>query len=846
MDKSIQTPQEHLGFEVGEDRKLAGWAETAAYFEMLDEMSDRVVTAEIGRSTKDNSFLMAIISSPENLENLDEYRLIQGALADARSVGDDGEAERLIGRGRVVVAITCSIHATEVGATQMSMLLAHELATGEGEDVRRILDNVILLLLPCVNPDGLEDVKGWYESTLGESYEGVMPPFLYQKYTGHDNNRDWFMFTQQETRLVVEHCFNAWHPHVTLDMHQTRSNGVRMMVPPFVDPMGPNVDPILNAESAMLGAAMAADLTAEGKAGVSMNVVYDSYSPNRAYQQYHGGVRLLTEAAGVRIATPVNVPERNLQSDRGETPREVTWKHPMPWKGGVWRLRDIVEYDLAAAMSCLSHSARLRGTLVRNFHKVGRNAVEVSGAPHAFIVPLQQHDHSAAAEMLDALRMGMVEVHEAEEPFRADGEAFAAGTRVILSGQPYWGYARTLLEQQRYPEALTHLGGARKAPYDVTAHCLPIQMGVNTYTIKGRFATRLRLLGEGEPSMPVNQEAGAGRRQTGANCSEAERARDGQGEMRGAFVVPAECNASARVVNRLLAAGAKVSRTREPMTLGGVSYGRGAFVVEDGGVFRGAVSDEDAWLLRSGEGASDARVRAMGKPRVGVYKSYIASVEEGWTRYVLDEYAFGYSSLVDEEVREGGLADRFDAIVVPHQPVRHIHGGHRDSYYHPRYSGGLGDRGADELREFVERGGTLVAWDGGARYAIRHFGLPVRNVVADLKRVDFYCPGSLLAVLVDTGHPMAYGMPSLAAVMFYDSPAFDIRSGRVVAKYPLRNPLFSGMLVGPEKLYNRTALANVPLGEGEVVLFGFRPNFRAQARGTYKLLFNALYGSAYG
>ena len=841
MHKSIPTPREHLGFEVGEDRKLAGWQEVADYLQTLDEQSERVKTVEIGRSTNGNALLMAHISSAENLRRLEEYREIQKTLADARRFEDDEEAERLIAKGKAVVAITCSIHATEVGATQMSMLLAHRLAAAQDNEVASILDNVILLLLPCVNPDGLIDVKEWYESTLGESYEGMMPPFLYQRYTGHDNNRDWFMFTQQETRVVVERCFNAWKPHVALDMHQTRSNGVRMMVPPFVNPMGPNVDAILNAESAMLGAAMAADLTAQGKSGVSMNVVYDSYSPNRAYQQYHGGVRLLTEAAGVRIATPVKVPERDLQSDRGETPREITWNHPLPWKGGTWRLGDIVEYDLVAAMSCLSHSARLRETLVRNFYRVGKNAIEQGGSPHAFVVPTQQHDHSAASEMLDALRMGLVEIHEATEAFRADGEPFAAGARVILSGQPYWGYAKTLLEQQKYPETLTPAGAPPREPYDVTAHCLPIQMGVNTYTIRGRFAARLRLLGLKEPSMP-EKELNDSPREFGVSS--------GGRRKRGAFAVPAESNASARVVNRLLAAGARVSRAREPISAGGVSYGRGAFVVEDTGALDGMLSDGDASLMHAVESVSDlerpdAERLVMGKPRIGVYKSYVASVEEGWTRYVLDGYGFEYASLLDEEVREGGLRDRFDSVVLPHQMVRHIHRGHRDSYYDPKYSGGLGEKGAERLREFVEQGGTLITWDGSARYAIRHLELPVRNVLADLKRSDFYCPGSLLAVLLDAGHPIAYGMPRLSAVMFYDSPAFDIRRGRVVAKYPLRNPLFSGMLVGPEKLYNRTALASVPLGKGEVVLFGFRPHFRAQARGTYKLLFNALYGASY-
>ncbi len=836
-ENCILTPEEHLGFKVGEDRKLAGWEEVVTYFRSLGELSERVVTVEIGRSTKGNPFLMSIISSPENIGNLAEYRSLQGKLADPRTIANESEAKGLVNRGKVVVAITCSIHATEVGSTQMSLLLAHRLAADRSAQVREILDNVILLLVPSANPDGLIDVKAWYESTLGESYEGVMPPFLYQHYTGHDNNRDWFMFTQQETRLIVEHCFNAWRPHVVLDMHQTRSNGVRMMVPPFVNPMGPNVDAILNAESAMLGAAMAADLTAEGKAGVAMNVVYDAYSPNRSYQQYHGGVRMLTEAAGARIATPVKVPERDLQSDRGETPRQVTWNHPLPWKGGTWSLSDIVEYDLSAAMSCLRHSARLRETLVRNFYQVGLNSLEQETPPHAFVIPTQQHDRSAAAEMLDVLRTGMVEVHEVLEAFTADGQHFGAGARVIMKGQPYWRYAKTLMEQQQYPEIPDQSGEMPREPYDVTAHCLPIQMGANAYTIKGRFAARMRLLESGDPSMPapfVHGRAPESRNPV-ASCA----SRSGVG------AIPPESNAAAKLVNGLLAGGAKMWRTRDPFAGNGTALSAGTFLVDDPGFVQDELPVQGEFPRYFLESMPNVRRLEMRKPRIGVYRSHIANVEEGWTRYVLDEYGFKYASLVDTDIHEGELAERFDALVIPHQPVHQIRRGHRESYYHPKYSGGLGEQGAERLREFVEQGGTLITWDGSSRYAIRHLDLPVRNVLADLQRRDFHCPGSLLAVLLDTAHPLSFGMPRLAAVMFYNSPAFDIRRGRVVAKYPLRNPLFSGMLVGPQQLYNRTALATVPVGKGEVVLFGFRPHFRAQARGTYKLLFNALYRSAY-
>ena len=330
----ITTPTEFLGFQPGEDRKLAGWPAIVRYLKLLEQASDRVEVREIGRSTEDNPFLVCAISSPANLANAERLRLIQQSLSEPRTIDED-RVEELLGDARAVVAITCSIHGTEVGATQMSVELAHILASSQHPKVLDILDNVILLLIPSMNPDGLVRVKDWYDASLGTHFEGSMPPYLYHKYTGHDNNRDWFMFTQQETRLVVNHVHNAWRPHITLDIHQTRSDGMRMILPPLVDPIGPNVDPVLQSGLSVLGTYMAAQLTAEGKAGVAVNVVYDSYSPSRSYPHYHGGVRVLSEAASVKIATPVDVPLGKLRDDRGELPRVRSWNHPMPWEGGT-------------------------------------------------------------------------------------------------------------------------------------------------------------------------------------------------------------------------------------------------------------------------------------------------------------------------------------------------------------------------------------------------------------------------------------------------------------------------------------------------------------------------------
>jgi len=823
----IYTPGEFLGFEPGEDRRLADWPQIVDYFHMLGRLSDRVITEDVGKTTEGNPFLIATISSPDNLANLEMYRAIQKRLADPRTIGDDAEADRFISQGKAIVAVTCSIHATEVGATQMSPLLAHHLATSDDEEVRRILDEVILLLIPSLNPDGLISVKKWYDSTIGTSYEGVMPPFLYHKYTGHDNNRDWFMFTQAETRLVLKHCLNAWHPQILYDLHQTRSTGMRMILPPFVDPVGPNVDPILQSELAMLGSSIASELTAQGKAGVAINVVYDAYSPNRTYQHYHGGIRLLSEAASVKIASPIELQSNQISSDRGESPSAKSWNHPMPWNAGTWRLRDIVDYDFAAVMACLNNAARNRDTWLRNFYRVGRAAMAANGSPFAFLIPEKQRDAHAASELLNVMKMGLVEIQEAVQPFQADGITYSPGTKVILTSQPYGAFAKTLLGPHIYPDSRAESDGSPITPYDVTAHCLPIKMGVDVYEAKSPFIAELKRLGSVQP--PKGRVLVNGHDKVEA------------------YLLRPETNASFRAINRILETGAKVSWAREPIRMNGSHFPPGTFVVHGGnGMSKLAesIAAEESLDLTAAPEVPYMVAFGLSMPRIGLYRSYVPAVEEGWTRYILDDYEFGYQSINDSDIQQGDLHQRFDAIVLPHQHTRQMHQGHSASYYHPDYTGGLGDKGAEKLKTFVEEGGTLVTWDSSSRYAIRHLELPIKNMLAGFSRSEFFAPGTLVRMLLDTNHPLAYGMPDRAAAMFFNGPAFDVSEGRVVGKYPLRNPLLSGLLIGPEKLYGRTALATVPLGKGQVVLMSFRVHFRAQVRNTYKILFNSLYHSA--
>ena len=818
----ITTPAEFLGFQPGEDRKLAGWPTIVRYLKLLEQASDRVRVHEIGRSTEDNPFLVCAISSPGNLADAERLRAIQQSLSDPRTVDED-EADGLVGGAKAVVAITCSIHATEVGATQMSVELAHLLASSDHSRVLDILDNVVLLLVPSMNPDGLVRVKDWYDASLGTHFEGSMPPYLYHKYTGHDNNRDWFMFTQRETRLVVEHVHNAWRPHITLDVHQTRSDGMRMILPPLVDPIGPNVDPVLQSGLSVMGTYMAAQLTAEGKAGVAVNVVYDSYSPSRSYPHYHGGVRVLSEAASVKIATPVDVPLGKLRDDRGELPRVRSWNHPMPWEGGRWTLRDIVEYDLSVSMACLEHAARNREWWIRNSHDVLRRAAANPENPRAYVIPREQHDRSVANELIELLDFADVEVHEAAQS--ADGEDvhIRKGDAVVLTRQPFGSFAQTMLESRHYPDMRQYPGGPPKHPYDSTAHSLPLNMGVTCHEVKKPLKidlVRSRKL----------------KRSPGRPCPLPDDAP--------ALAMRPESNAAARIVNRLLFQGSPVFRAQDSVQTENGNLPAGTWVIPLSAESRSIMPDENGAVeIEALWQRPDKGLQLLRPPRIGLYASYVPCIEEGWTRYLFDEYGFKYVSLADRDIREGGLSSRFDCIIIPHQEIRQIHRGHNRTHHSPRFAGGLGDVGVDRLRDFAERGGTIIGWDNSASFLVRYLELPAVNPLAKLSHSQFFAPGSLLSIEVDTRHPLGWGMPETAAALFMKGAAYKLDKGTVVATYSERDTLLNGWLIGADKIAGLAALSTIPLGLGQVVLFGFRPHFRAQARGTYKLMFNSVYQS---
>ena len=746
---TLPSPASVLGFEPGTDRRLPTWKQVTDYFQALDRASPHVSVRTLGPTTLGRPFIAAFIADSATLAQLERYRQIQRRLMDPRQ-RTEGERERLLAEGKNVVLVTSSIHSTEVGGFLTPLRIADRLARADTPEARAILANTIVILVPSQNPDGVDIVGDWYRSTIGTPAEGTAPPELYHKYTGHDNNRDWYAFTQVETRYTVDSLYTPWNPQIVNDVHQQGANAGRIFIPPYMDPVEPNIDPVLTAGTNALGMAMGWRMIAEGKSGVATNASYDAWSPARQYSLYHRGVRILTETASARLASPIELPFASLGTGRGYDARTSTWNHPAVWPGGTWSIGDIVDYQTSATWALLVAAAGDRRAWLESYAALGERALAADhpwtaadSVPRAFVIPKAQRDSQALQRLVWTLQHGQVDVHEAAAAVTVGGTTYPAGSYVVPTVQPFGGYAKALLERQRYPDLREYPGGPPKRPYDVTAHTLPLLFGLDVAVVQG--------------TAPPT--------------------------------------------------GAPIAAVAEPR-----------YTVP---------------------GLSDRTSR-----RIGIYRSYAASMDEGWTRWIFDVNRIPYTSLVDRDVRAGRLEDRFDVIILPDQSTRALTSG-VGSAYPDSLRGGLGDAGAAALRSFVERGGTLLAFNEATEYAIEALRLPVTNVLAGVPPTEFYAPGSLLAVEVRRDHPIAAHLTApVPAVWFEDSPTFDITDttrARAVLRYPASgDPLLSGWLLGGARLAGRAALVEATVGRGRVVLYGFRPQYRAQTMATQPLIWDAI------
>jgi len=824
----VPSPRQVLGHVPGEAGWLPAWDQIVDYFRQLDAASDRVSVEVLGESTGGKPYIVVAVSAPENLQPGARQRNgeLLGTLWDARS-GSADDAARIAAEARTVGIVLATQHSNEIGAALMTMELAYDLAASDDPGTAEILANTVTLLVPSHNPDGVDMIADWYGRWLGTEFEGCEIPWLYHPYVGHDNNRDWFMLTQAETKLYVD-LHNREHPQAVFDMHQMGRFGPRFMVPPFIDPLDPNQDPLIQQGFAALGTHIAQRLTANGKTGVVTNAIFDNYSPSLAYGNYHGSVDLLSEAASVKLATMVTLTEDDLNNEYGIDPRVRTWNQPQPWKGGEWTLREIVEYDKIAARGFIEHLASNRAQWLMDYATVARSTAERDEKPYAFVFPVDQIDDGTTTELLQTLQRGLVEVEEATAEIELDGIAYPAGTRVVRLDQPAGAFAKTLLEVQVYPDLRQWPDGPPKRPYDIAGHTLPIQMGVRAVQVDRPLGDDLplRVL---EPISPWSTAI--------------ERVKDADG-----WAIDARANASVRALNVLLSADVPVARVRERVREAGLRLGDYLVMTSDR-------SNDEMTALAQATGATIREVRLdadvprwrQSPVRLGLYQPWTACIDEGWARWVLEAYGTPYTTLRNDDIRQGNLRDRFDALVIPEMtPHAALHGrGEKTKEKDPypiEYQGGLGESGMEALRRFVDAGGTLIAIDRATRAIIDGLALPVRNPLRSLNDDAFYCPGSLLRVVMDTSHPLGLGLPRDTAVLFMNSMVFEGTGGEttLVGKYPIGDPKLSGWILGSEHLEGKGALAEVSYGDGRVILIGFRPYFRAQTRGTYRVFFNAI------
>jgi hypothetical protein len=832
----VPTPESFLGFRVGQDSMLASWRQIGDYFSRLATASSRVRVDTLGPTTQGRPFLLVTISDPANLARRGELLANQRLLADPRRLSAADEA-RLVGSQPAVILINCSIHSTEIAASQMSMELAWRLATDSV--FAPMLKNVVILLVPSANPDGVDIVGDWYRQSRWTAWDGTSPPWLYHPYVGHDNNRDWFMLTQTETRMLTRVLYQQWFPEVFYDVHQMGNTGTRMFVPPFADPVNPNLDPAIVEAMALVGTTMAQALLDAGKTGVAHQQRFELWwhGGARSTPSRHNMVGILSEAASARLATPAcNRAEEIRQPAQGIN-------YPALWTPGCWRLRDIVDYELITSTALVKLASDQRAAFVARFVGAGRRAVEAGRhEPYAFVLPADSGDAGARALLANLLIAAGVEVHRARTPLTANGVTYPAHSLVVRMDQPFRAHAKDLLERQDYPDLRAYPGGPLQPPYDVAGWTLPLQMGLRVdHVLTPLGAADLERLDT------VVVSPGMVR---------------GRGEI---ALLDNRANGQITALWQALAAGASADIAAAAFTAEGRDWPAGTLIVRGGraAIERGARElGFDATLVRRAA-APAGSPHVAGVPRVALYKSWNASMDEGWTRWVFESLGVSYVTVTDSTIRHGGLRGRFDVVILPSETDSAIEAGRRVNTAPAAYTGGLGREGTEALRAFLADGGTVIALDEASRFAINRLGAPARALrttrgapegeSASRPNPDsssvfrFYAPGSIFEASVDRSHPIASGMAATAAVYFISSTILEAGpEARVIMSYPTgRNPLLSGYVGGPEVLSGRAALIDAPVGRGHVILFGFRPQHRGQAHGTFRVLTNAiLYGAA--
>jgi hypothetical protein len=834
--QQIPSPEQFFGHQMGADRQLARWDKLVEYYDMIGELSDRVRVEHMGPSTLGNPFLSIFVSSPENLANLDEIKRLNAILQDPRG-HSQAEVDNAIENSKVVFVQSYGLHSTEVAASQSAAEIMYDFATRDDDGMREILDNTVSILIPAFNPDGNIIVTDWYNRWVGTEYEGSGPPELYHHFIGHDNNRDAFMQATIESWYGAEILFREWVPQAYIDHHQMGAYTARIYLPPYAEPIRPGGDPLVWREMTWYGAHMAYKMDEAELDGAIGAAIYSGWGHFGFHwiTPFHNIAGMLTESASARLATPLYVHPDQLGGSRQLPEYAEQTTFPSPWPGGWWHVRDIVDRQVVATFSPLELAAKNRETVLRNaYNKASRQTRRgMEGATKAYVISADQHDPLTMMKMVNKLLLQGITVERSDVGFTQESRVYDAGSYVVSMAQPKRGLIRWLLGQTYYPDNsyTRDRDGDPIRPYDMSGDVIAEFMGVDVDPVGTAIEAPLTMVSDlVEPRGEVAQ---------GQN----------------GYVIDGALNDAFTAVNLLFAAGASVRRVDQD----GVGVKAGDFLVGAGTAAATVreIATETGVDFNSLNADTSGVSHPLSPQRVGMYQRYYGgNMDEGWTRLLLEDFEFEYTSLFDRHILEGDLHEKWDVIILPADSKAMMTGIREDSGGRggnanetpPDYRSGFGQAGIDALESFVENGGTLVTFAQAGDLPIDEFDLPVRNAVAGMSGDDFWAPGSTLKVDVDTSSPFAFGMPEnalatyLAGGQVYETIA-GARSSDVrrVVTYVDRDILQSGWLLGEEAIANKAAVVSVDHGQGAVLLIGFRAQHRAQTHGTFKLFFNALF-----
>jgi len=837
----ITPPESYLGFVPGADYKLMTYEQAIGYCELLASQSGRIKVFDMGPTSMGRRMKYLLITSEANMARIERYKEISRRLSVVRGVSPE-EAERLSDEGKAVVWIDGGLHASEVAPAQHIVQLAYDLITREDPKTKSVRDNVIALLV-FANPDGMTLVGDWYMKYLGTQYENSSMPWLYHKYIGHDNNRDSFNVTQLETQNISRVQYKEWSIQVLLNHHQTAPFPTRIFIPPAGEPVNPNQHPLVIRWENLFGAAMGKSFDEENKPGAISRIAFDKWYPGYVtlIVTSHNVPSLLTEVALYRMAAPHEYTVNEIPAAYRDFMKSVFY--PNPWKGGWWRLRDAVEYTLTASRSVLETAALYRRELLLNKYKMGADVIAQFNTeyPYGWIIDTPQNDPNTAALLLNRMILLGTEVYQAERDFSLGGKTISKGTYIIPASQPYGYFAKTMFEVQNYPDLwkypdawqalVSRITADQKQPlrpYDVTGWTLPIQYGVKYSELPAPVPnnTPVAIVTAVEP---VGDVIGTGNY----------------------YYFDHRDNNSFIALNKLLSNSATVGWATAPFTDGGSNYPAGTFIINGKSIARKDLETiaKDAHITVT-SGATSPAVTKLAPLHLGIYQSWTANLDEGWLRWLYEQYAFPYTSLHDADIRAGNLKEKYDAIVLPEQSAQSITSGNRPQNTPPEYAGGITDAGAENIKKFVEAGGTLICFSQSGALAIRIMNLPVTNSMQEIGRGELYCPGTILKMDYNINHPVAYGMERHGCAFYTGSTLYELqnstpvsagRTSAIIASFPNDSLLISGWIQGDNKIRGKSAALDIPFGNGRVIMFNFSVHNRAQMMSTVKLLFNAVY-----